>query len=91
MVIRTALLEGTFPSLDQMDGFMSGPPGGNTRYVFGQSFLSYVADNSSDDAITRWNSSYGGWWLPYLLPAERAGNAILRSHFFYYGIITDDA
>ncbi|MED5372336.1 MAG: hypothetical protein VX899_15050 [Myxococcota bacterium] len=71
MVIRTALLEGTFPSLDQMDGFMSGPPGGNTRYVFGQSFLSYVADNSSDDAITRWNSSYGGWWLPYLLPAER--------------------
>lgn len=71
MQIRTAWLEGPFPTIDQMDGFMSGPPGGNTRYVFGQSFLAWVADNTSDDAITRWNSSYGGWWLPYYLPAKQ--------------------
>ncbi len=71
MQIRTAWLEGDFPTIDQMDGFMSGPPGGNTRYVFGQSFLAWVADNTSDDAITRWNSSYGGWWFPYYLPAKK--------------------
>lgn len=71
MVIRMSLLEGTFPRIDQMDGLMSGPPGGNTRYLFGQSFLAYVADTTSDDAIERWNATYGGWWLPYVLPAKQ--------------------
>ncbi len=70
MVIRQSALEQTFPTLGQMDGFMSGPPGGNTRYLFGASLLQYIADNTSDDAITRWNLTYGSW-VPYLLPARQ--------------------
>ena len=69
MVIRQSALEGTFPTLGQMDGFMTGPPGGNTRYLYGQSLLKYIADHTSDDAITRWNLTYGSW-VPYLLPAK---------------------
>ncbi len=70
MVLRHAALEGTFPKLGQMDGFQSSPPGGNTRYLFGQSLLQYIADHTSDDAITRWNLTYGSW-IPYLLPARQ--------------------
>lgn len=71
MIIRMSILEDQFPALGAMDGLMSGPPGGNTRYLFGQDFLQFIADQSSDDALTRWNHTYGSWVLPYLLPARR--------------------
>jgi hypothetical protein len=70
MIIRMAILEDNFPSLGEMDGWGSDLPAGNTRYLFGQSFLQYIADNTTEDAWTRWNHTYGGW-LPYALPAER--------------------
>jgi len=70
MIIRMSILEDNFPSLGEMDGWGSDLPAGNTRYLFGQSFLQYIADNTTEDAWTRWNHTYGGW-LPYALPAER--------------------
>ncbi|MCB9758645.1 MAG: PD40 domain-containing protein [Alphaproteobacteria bacterium] len=75
MILRMSILEDAFPKLGALDGFMSGPPGGHTRYLFGQSFLKYIADHTSDDAMTRWNHSYGGWVLPYLLPARQVFGA----------------
>ncbi|MBK9364996.1 MAG: PD40 domain-containing protein [Deltaproteobacteria bacterium] len=71
MILRMATLEGSLPPLGAMDGFMSGPPGGNTRYLFGQSLLDSMVRHSSDDALTRWNTTYGAWILPYMLPGRQ--------------------
>ena len=70
MIVRMAVLEDMFPELGQMDGWISDPPGGNLRYLFGQSFLQYIADHTSEDAWTRWHHSYGSS-LPYWLPAKQ--------------------
>lgn len=78
MVVRMATLEDNFPRLGAMDGWMSDAPGGNARYLFGQSFLAYIAAHTSDDAWTRWNHTYGSW-LPYLLPARQTFGASFRS------------
>jgi Tol biopolymer transport system component len=78
MILRMATLEDNFPRLGSMDGWMSDAPGGNVRYLFGQSFLQYIADHSSEDAWTRWNHTYGSW-LPYLLPARQTFGASFRS------------
>jgi len=78
MVLRMATLEDNFPRLGAMDGWMSDAPAGNVRYLFGQSFLQYIADHSSDDAWTRWNHTYGSW-LPYVLPARQTFGDSFRS------------
>ena len=77
MIIRMSVLEDGFPELGQMDGFLSQPPGGNARYLFGQSLLSYIHEHTSDDAITRWNLSYGAW-VPYWLPARQVFGKTFR-------------
>jgi hypothetical protein len=78
MMIRMSILEDQFPELGQMDGWISDPPGGNLRYLFGQSFLQYIADHSSEDAWTRWTHSYGSW-IPYLLPAKQVFGKSFRA------------
>ncbi|MEE2751827.1 MAG: hypothetical protein VX519_10385 [Myxococcota bacterium] len=78
MVIRMAVLEDRFPELGQMDGWVSDPPGGNIRYLFGQSFMQYIADVAGEDAWTRWNHTYGAG-IPYLLPARQVFGASFRS------------
>ncbi len=80
MVVRMATLEDNFPRLGAMDGWMSDAPGGNVRYLFGQSFLAYITSQTSDDAWTRWNHSYGGW-LPYLLPARQVFGQSFRRYY----------
>ncbi len=81
MILRMAVLEDGFPNLGQLDGFLATPPGGNARYLFGQSLLDYIVRHSSDDAITRWNQSYGGWPLPYVLPARQVFGDSFRSYY----------
>ena len=76
MILRMAVLEDGFPDLGQMDGFLSQPPGGNARYLFGQSLLAYIVDRTSEDALARWNLTYGSW-VPYHLPAKQ----VLGKHF----------
>lgn len=80
MILRMAVLEDGFPELGQMDGFLSQPPGGNARYLFGQSFLSWIVDHTSDDAITRWNLTYGSW-VPYWLPAKQVFGDTFRNMY----------
>lgn len=70
MILRMSVLEDGFPALGQLDGYLSDPPGGNARYLFGQSLMQYIADHSSEDAWTRWNHTYGSW-IPYWLPARQ--------------------
>ena len=80
MILRMAVLEDGFPELGQMDGFLSQPPGGNARYLFGESFLSWIVDHTSEDALTRWNLTYGSW-VPYWLPAKQVFGDSFRSMY----------
>jgi hypothetical protein len=70
MIKRAAVIEDQFPPLGNMDGFQSAPPGGNLRYLFGQDFIQYIADNTRDEVWTDWVHTYGGW-IPFWLPTKR--------------------
>jgi len=70
MIKRMAVLEDQFPPLGNMDGFQVAPPGGNLRYLFGQDFQQYIADEVGEDVWTDWIHTYGGW-IPYWLPTKR--------------------
>ena len=96
MIKRMAVLEDEFPPLGNMDGFQNAPPAGNLRYLFGQDFIQYVADNTEPDAWTKFIHIYGGW-IPYWLPTKRAfGRRLVplykdwRTHMFErYGAQAD--
>ncbi len=70
MLKRTAVLEDAFPPLGNLDGLQPKPPSGNLRYLFGQDFMQYIADNHGEDAWTRWVHIYGSS-VPYLLPGKK--------------------
>lgn len=74
MVKRTAVLEGTFPPLGNLEGFQSLPPSGNLRYLFGQDFMQFIADQAGPEAWSEWIHRYGRG-IPYLLPARRTFDA----------------
>ena len=69
MIKRTATLENAFPPLGNMDGFQTANPGGNIRYLFGQDFMNYIAQENHAQIWTEWNHNYGGG-IPYWLPAR---------------------
>ncbi|MEQ1502691.1 MAG: hypothetical protein ABMB14_10695, partial [Myxococcota bacterium] len=71
MIKRTAVVEDDFPPLGNLDGFQPDPPSGNLRYLFGQDFIQYVADQQGADVWTKWIHTYGGW-VPFWLPTRRA-------------------
>lgn len=70
MIKRTAVLEGHFPPLGNLDGLQPEPPAGNLRYLFGQDFMQFVSDHAGEDVWTRWIHTYGSG-LPFLLPSKR--------------------
>ncbi|MFT4626852.1 MAG: hypothetical protein ACI8PZ_005532 [Myxococcota bacterium] len=70
MIKRTAVVDGAFPPLGNLDGLQPKPPGGNLRYLFGQDFIQHVADTHGEDAWTRWVHIYGSS-IPYLLPSKK--------------------
>ncbi len=71
MIKRMTTLEGHFPPLGNLDGFQSDPPYGNLRYLFGQDFIQYIAEQQGHETWREWIHGYGRWILPYWLPAER--------------------
>jgi Tol biopolymer transport system component len=44
MIIRTSVLEETFPSIDEADGLSWKPPGYKTAYVYGVKFVQWLID-----------------------------------------------
>ena len=70
MILRTAAVEGTWPHLGDLDGYQIDVPSGNIRYLFGQDFLQWVADQTGEDVWTTWLHTYGSG-LPYYLPGRR--------------------
>jgi WD40-like Beta Propeller Repeat len=70
MIKRMSVLEDQFPPLGNLDGFQAAPPSGNLRYLYGQDFQQFIADQQGDQVWTDWMHTYGGW-VPYLLPSKR--------------------
>ena len=70
MIKRTAVLDDAFPPLGNLDGFQPTPPAGNLRYLFGQDFIEYVAEQQGSKVWTKWIHTYGASF-PFLLPSKK--------------------
>jgi hypothetical protein len=79
MIKRMTTLEGHFPPLGNLEGFQSDPPYGNLRYLFGQDFIQYIAEQQGHDTWREWIHGYGRWIVPYWLPAKRIHGESYRS------------
>lgn len=80
MILRMAVLDNAFPPLGNLDGFQADPPGGNLRYLFGNSFQKFIADRAGEKVWTDWVHTYGGW-LPFWLPAKRVFGKSFRAWY----------
>jgi hypothetical protein len=73
MLLRTALLEDRFFTLDRATGDPIRWPGGSTRYVYGSLFVDHLARTYGAETIPAFVEEAGGLWLPFRLnaPARR--------------------
>jgi len=79
MFLRMAALEGPFPTLDQMAVLPDAWPGGQVPYLFGESFLRYLAGRFGRQSVARISQAYGGQPLPFLV--ESTGAGVLGEHY----------
>jgi Tol biopolymer transport system component len=69
MVVRTAILEGEFESIDQTSGNSPVWPGGQRIYVYGSLFLDHLLKRHGEEALGTFVRVMGGQWLPFRLDA----------------------
>jgi hypothetical protein len=67
MVLRTAVLQGGFESIDQTSGDSPVWPGGQRYYVYGSLFFKYLADRFGDQTMGDFARAVAGQWIPYRL------------------------
>lgn len=67
MFLRADFLEDRVLSLGQLTGGPLRWPRGTAWYLYGGSFLAYVAESRGDEALRTYGRSYGSSLLPYLL------------------------
>jgi hypothetical protein len=67
MVVRTALLEGRFESIDQTSGDSPLWPGGQRYYAYGSLFLAHLMDTYGRDAMGAFVREVAGQWVPFRL------------------------
>lgn len=65
MVLRTAVLEGRFFSIDRATGRPTSWPGGNTAYVYGSMFEDYLAERYGPERTAAFVREVGGRWVPF--------------------------
>lgn len=69
MVLRTAILENRFESIDQTSGDSPVWPGGQRYYVYGSLFLKYLSDEHGPEAMGAFVDAVAGQWIPYRMNA----------------------
>ncbi len=74
MVIRSAVLENEFPFVDEAGDGMIKWPAGETPYIFGGVFCSYLARKYGEDKLTEFLHQYSGQIIPF-----RMNNAALEA------------
>ncbi len=74
MVLRMATLEGPFPPISQMTVFPDTWPSGDVPYLFGESFIRFIADTYGRDKLADLSIIYSGRAAPFLIDstAKRA-------------------
>ena len=65
MVLRTAVLEDRFFSIDRVTGRPTSWPGGNAAYVYGSMFSDYLAERYGAERAARFVREVGGRWIPF--------------------------
>ena len=78
MILRMAALEGPFPTLDQMAVLPDAWPAGQVPYLFGESFLRYLAGASAAKKSPELSRAYGGRPCPFW-SSPPAGGSSARS------------
>lgn len=67
MILRTAVLEDRFFSIDRVSGGPASWPGGNAAYVYGSLFHEYLAERYGEERAGAFVREVGGRWIPQLL------------------------
>ncbi len=75
MVLRTAILEEGFFSIDRATGTPASWPGESSRYVYGSLFVDHLAERYGPERVGAFVRALGGSLVPYRL------NAAARSAF----------
>ncbi|MDZ4224634.1 MAG: hypothetical protein U1D33_01870, partial [bacterium] len=55
MLVRTAILQNEFPSIDRADGLQWKWPAGQTPYIFGVKFLQYLEKRFGEEKLQKFN------------------------------------
>ena len=67
MVLRMATLEGPFPTLSQMSVFPDSWPQGDVPYLFGGSFIRFIADTYGREKLADLSLANSGRGFPFLV------------------------
>ena len=65
MVLRTAILEDRFFTIDRVTGRPTRWPGGNAAYVYGSMFADYLSHRFGSERAGAFVREMGGRWIPY--------------------------
>ncbi len=79
MMLRTATLTRTLPTIDQAEGTVHTWPGGSLRYLYGARFHLHVSEQVGDRAWVDFHRRHGAGPIPFYLPAREAfGRTVSR-------------
>jgi hypothetical protein len=79
MVLRMAALAGEVPGLDEMAVLPDAWPAGQVPYLFGESFLRFLAGRYGRARVAALSQAYGGRPLPFLV--ESTGRGVLGAGY----------
>lgn len=81
MVVRTAILEDAFESIDRMSGTSPAWPGQSRVYIYGSKFLDYVARTRGPEALAEVVEKTATALVPPSLSFDRIGKRALGESF----------
>ena len=65
MVVRTAILEDRFESIDRSSGDSPAWPAGQRPYIYGSLFFQWLVDRHGEEALGAFVEAVAGQWIPY--------------------------
>ena len=73
MVVRTAILEDRFESIDRSSGESPVWPAGQRHYIYGSLFFQWLVDRHGEEALRAFVEAVAGQWIPYRLNSAATG------------------
>ncbi|HYR11293.1 MAG TPA: hypothetical protein VEQ60_26160 [Longimicrobium sp.] len=67
MILRTAILEDRFFSIDRVTGRPTTWPAGHSAYVYGSMFADYLSQRYGEERAGAFVREVGGRWIPYFI------------------------